>query len=170
MFGNPSELNYRAMRDMGLAAWFGGSLMSLAGIADGAKAMNTPRAGHEAMAAAAKASTLMSAGAISAYILGTQMVRESGSIMQEGVPTIMRTGPESPVRAAAVGTAIGAAIVSRALRVRIGRAYEKKPLNAEGYPEGTKGLRDGMRICQLLVPALTAWLLFEHLKRDMIET
>lgn len=170
VFRNPPEVNYRAIRDMGLAGWFGSSMMTLAGIVGAGKAIDVPKERQKALDAAMKASTGLNASCIAAYVIGTQLVRENGAIFDGSVPKLLTTGPESAVRAALAGTAIGAAITSRKLRAEISKAYDSKPINEKGYPRGTKGLRDGMAACQALVPALTGWLLFLQLKRDMIGT
>jgi hypothetical protein len=168
IFRNEPEINFRAMRDMGLAGWFGSSMMTLVGLVGVNKALDSPAAKHKALDAGMKASTSLTGGCITAYVLGSQFVTAKGSL---GIlPKFTGWGPPSMFRASLAGTGVAAAITSRMLRQRLSKAYDRKPTTAEGYPEGTKGLRDGITACQTLIPALTAWLLFLHLKQDMVET
>jgi hypothetical protein len=76
VFDSPAEVNYRAIRDMGLAAWWGGSL---AGLAPASQSLPAPREQYEVLDTAMRGARGLMAGSALAYTVGTSLVHFDGS-------------------------------------------------------------------------------------------
>ena len=181
MFRNPPEVNYRAIRNMGLAAWFGSSLMGLAALGHGVNdAISDPVERHRVLDAGWKGSRGLTAGAVTAYVVGVGLVRFDGKPFDNGVPRWLTEGPESPLRAWLTGTALGAAVAAKRLRSKGLREIEQANAGAGSGtatgtvatttttepPEVARRARTG-RVLHAVVPAATGWLMYSHLKEDM---
>ena len=173
MFRNPPEVNYRAVRNMGLAAWFGSSLMGLAALGHGVKdAISDPVERHRVLDAGWKGSRGLTAGAVTAYVVGVGLVRFDGKPLDNGVPRWLTEGPESPLRACLTGTALGAAVTARRLRTKGIKKLEPTTVTpgvvalAQEPAEVQRLVKSG-RVLQAVVPAATGALMYSHLKQDM---
>ncbi|TFV63991.1 hypothetical protein E4P41_03245 [Geodermatophilus sp. DF01-2] len=190
MTTNRAQINYRAIRNMGLAAWWGSSLMGLGSLLRGVGgAIDDPVERARVVDAGWKASRGLIAGSVTAYVVGTGMVRYDGKPLQNGVPRWLTDGPESPLRAFLTATALGAAVAARTVREKGDRMLQQG-----GQTSGTAGqvtaggqagtstqvspqtLEQAQRMDRIghalhvAVPAATGWLMYSHLKQDMRET
>ncbi len=165
VFRNPAEVNYRAVRDMGLAAWFGGSLMGLAGLVSASKSQQDPGERHHVLDAGWKGSRWFLAGAITAYLVGTGLVRFDGEMLgRNNVPRWIQEGPENPARTATTIVALLAAVGAKWLRAEGTKLYMNQGSAAVDQAER---LRKQAHALHAVVPAATGWLLYSHLKQDM---
>lgn len=166
MFNNPAHVDYRAVRDMGLAAWWGGSLMGLAGLVPASQTQRDPAAKHKVYDAGWRGSRGFLTGAITAYVLGTGLVRFDGKPFESnGKPRWISEGVESVPRAVALSAALAAAITAKRLRDKEGKIYEQPAPTHEDIARAGQ-LRARAHTYHALVPVALGWLLFSHLKED----
>jgi hypothetical protein len=167
VFRNPPEVNYRAVRDMGLAAWFGGSLMNLAGLVPASESQPDPAQRHRVLDAGLRGSRGLVTGAVTAYLLGTGLVRFDGSPFDaNGVPKWATHGVESSARTAVTVVALGAAIAAKRLRDKSAKLFESQQSDP-GAVQQAERLRKRAHAMHVVVPAATGWLMYSHLKQDM---
>ncbi|MCZ2825748.1 MULTISPECIES: hypothetical protein [unclassified Modestobacter] len=184
-----SDRNYRAIRDMGLAAWWGSSLAGLGSLLRGVGgAIDDPAERARVLDAGWKASRGLTAGAVTAYVWGTSMVRYDGAPFDNGVPKWINDGPENAMRATLTGVALGAAVAAMKARNKGNEIYAKRAstVTAVGTPAGTatgtvvtlapeekeraERLERIGHAWHVVVPAAVGALMFSHLKQDMRET
>ncbi|MDQ4133959.1 MAG: hypothetical protein M3179_12320 [Actinomycetota bacterium] len=149
----------RSLQELGLAAWFGGSLMGAIGV-NGAAAQ-VQREEERALVASAGWSrwTPVNLVAIGAYLTGSTLVtvgNKSRIAGQKGVATT------SVVKTSVIVAALGATAYSRALGQKVIKA---SPTPVSGGTEPTSGTPDEvadaqrkLRMLQWAVPALTGTL------------
>jgi hypothetical protein len=167
VFRNPPEVNYRAVRDMGLAAWFGGSLMNLAGLVPASESQPDPVQRHRVLDAGLRGSRGLVTAAVAAYLFGTGLVRFDGRPFDaNGVPQWIAHGVESQARTAVTVVALGAAITAKRLRDKGAKLFESQPADS-GAVQQAEQLRKRAHMMHVIVPAATGWLLYSHLKQDM---
>ncbi|CCG01197.1 hypothetical protein [Blastococcus saxobsidens] len=177
MFRNPPEVNYRAVRDMGLAAWFGSSLMGLGVLGHAIPdAISEMRERHRVVDAGWKGTRGLTAGAVTAYVVGQGLVRFDGKPFQDGMPRWLTEGPESPLRACLTGTALGAAVAAMRARDKSLKQLEQGPGTAgtavtavattEDPPEVARRVKTG-RVLHTITAACTGALMYSHLKEEM---
>lgn len=173
MFRNPPEVNYRAVRDMGLAAWFGSSLMGLGVLGHAIPdAISETRERHRVVDAGWKGTRGLTAGAVTAYVVGVGLVRFDGKPFQDGMPRWLTEGPESPLRACLTGTALGAAVAARKAREKGLAELERQPATADAVattedpPEVARRVRTG-RVLHAITAACTGALMYSHIKEEM---
>lgn len=165
VFRNPAELNYRAVRNMGLAAWFGSSLMGLSGLVAASNSQQEPGDRHRVLDAGWKGSRGLLAGSVAAYLFGTGLVRFDGDVFdKDNRPRWMSEGVDDPVRTAVTITALAAALGAKSMRARGTKLYNKRGREAV---EKAERLRRKSHALHAIVPAATGWLLYSHLKDDM---
>ncbi|MGY1711934.1 hypothetical protein ACI8AC_20750 [Geodermatophilus sp. SYSU D00758] len=175
-----AERDFRAIRDMGLAAWWGSSLAGLGTILRGVGgAIDDPAERARVVDAAWKASRGLTAGAVTAYVVGVGLVRFEGKPLDEnGVPRWLTEGPEDTGRAVVTGVALAAAVAARSVRRRGDKIYEEhapegggttRPLSRAEKERAERLDRIGHAL-HVIVPAATGWLMFSHLKQDMQQT
>jgi hypothetical protein len=168
IFRNPPDINYRAVRDMGLAAWFGGSLMNLAGLVPASESQPDPEQRHRVLDAGLRGSRGLLTGAISAYLLGTGLVRFDGRPFDaNGAPKWIASGVESAPRTAVTVVALCAALTAKRLRDKSAKILESQRTDSGAVEEAEK-LRMKAHLMHVVVPAATGWLLYSHLKQDML--
>lgn len=172
MFRNPPEVNYRAVRDMGLAAWFGSSLMGLGVLGHAIPdAIPETRERLRVVDAGWKGTRGLTAGAAATYVIGVGLVRFEGKPFQDGMPRWLTEGPESPLRAALTATALGAAVGAKRAREKGLRELEQRPattgtvVTTEEPPEVARRIRTS-RILRGLVAACTGALMYSHIKEE----
>jgi hypothetical protein len=188
-----AQINYRAIRNMGLAAWWGSSLMGLGSLLRGVGgAIDDPVERARVVDAGWKASRGLTAGAVTAYVVGVGLVRYDGKPLDNGVPRWLTDGPESPLRACLTATALGAAVAARKAREKGDRMLQQGGQGSggagpagQGSAGGSAGtsvqpspqsLQEAQRLDRIghalhvVVPAATGWLIYSHLKQDMQET
>jgi hypothetical protein len=167
VFRNPRELNYRAVRDMGLAAWFGGSLMNLAGLVAASESQPDPVQRQRVLDAGLVGSRGLVTGAVTAYLVGTGLVRFDGKILgADWVPKWVTAGVESKARTTVTIVALTAAIGAKRLRDKATKIYEQHGKDDRAVQQAEQ-LRRRSHVLHVVVPAATGWLLFSHLKQDM---
>ena len=167
LFRNPAEVNYRAVRDMGLAAWFGGSLMGLAGLAAASESQPDAASRHRVLDAGWKGGRGLIAGSVTAYLAGTGLVRFNGKALEKnGVPKWISEGVEDPIRTGVTVVALGAAVTAKRLRAKGSRLYQQHAGEAAAEQHAEK-LRRTAHVMHVIVPAATGYLLYSHLKQDM---
>ena len=173
MFRNPPEVNYRAVRDMGLAAWFGSSLMGLGVLGHAIPdAIAETRERHRVVDAGWKGTRGLTAGAVTAYVVGVGLVRFDGKPFENGMPRWLTEGPESPLRACLTGTALGAAVAAKKAREKGLAELERHPATAgtvattEEPSEVARRVKTG-RVLHVITAACTGALMYSHLKEEM---
>ncbi|MDR7299895.1 hypothetical protein [Haloactinomyces albus] len=167
IFRNPAEVNYRAIRDMGLAAWFGSSLMGLAGLVPASESQPDAATRHRVLDAGWKGSRGLVAGSVTAYLAGTGLVRFQGkAFTANGVPRWITEGVENKARTAVTVVALSAAITAKRLRAEGSKLHDQH--SGEGVAmEQAEKLRKMAHTMHVIVPAATGYLLYSHLKQDM---
>lgn len=168
MFDSPAEVNYRAIRDMGLAAWWGGSLAGLAGLAPASQSQPTPRQQYEVLDSGMRGARGLMAGSALAYTLGTSLVHFDGKPLNSyGVPRWITEGVESPARTGIFVAALASAIASMKMRekgMELARSGSQEDL------QKAEKVRKKMGLVNAAVPALIGALLYSHIKEDMQNT
>lgn len=170
-FRNPPEVNFRAIRDMGLAAWFGSSLMGLDILTHGvSNALDDPVQRSKVIDAGWRGSRGLTAGAVTAYVVGTGLVRYEGKPFNGAVPRWISEGPDSPVRAALTGAALFASLVARDVRHRGDKLLQQRGRYSSEARDKARNMERMGHLLHAFVPAATGALLFSHLKQDMTQT
>jgi len=168
-FRNPPETNYRALRNMGLAAWWGGSLGTLASLMGAARSQKDPVDHFRVLNEGLTASRGLQAGAVTAYLLGTTLVHFGPKPLGDNyVPRWITEGVEDKARSLVTAGALAAAVGAKQLRAKEGELHESGP--DQGGGDKAESLRTQARVLHALVPSLTGWLMYSHLKQDMRET
>ena len=163
-----SRVTYRAIRDMGLAAWWGTSLMIHFGLLPASRSVKSPAERVRVLDRGMKASTVMHAVAITAYIGGTEFVRFGPrQFGRYGIPKWMTGGVDSKLRAALMAVALGATVGSKALRVKAMELYHDHS-DSEEIEEAESWERKAAWL-QVVVPLTVGPLIYSHLKQDMRE-
>ncbi|HVF03841.1 MAG TPA: hypothetical protein VNA20_03290 [Frankiaceae bacterium] len=155
-----TETLTRTMHDVGLAAWFGGSLMGAVGVNGAARDVDDPRQRAQVANAGWGRWTPVNLAAIGAHVVGAlDMTRANKGRMaaQKGVPAT------AFAKAALTGVALGATAYSRVLGqkvmnagpVPVAGATESLPTT----PEDVAKAQQQLKALQWLIPALTGSLL-----------
>ncbi|MDN5750526.1 MAG: hypothetical protein L0H64_18790 [Pseudonocardia sp.] len=164
---NRPEVNFRAIRDMGLAAWFGGSLMNLAGLVPASESQPDPVQRHRVYDAGMRGGRGLLTGSVAAYLVGTGMVRFDGKVMgRNGVPRWVEEGVEDKTRTALTVVALGSAVVARTLRDRATKKLDQQGADGKTLQE-VEHLRRSGHVFHAIVPAAVGALMYSHLKQDM---
>ncbi|MFI6226562.1 hypothetical protein ACIBCR_04470 [Micromonospora echinospora] len=150
----------RSMHDLGLAAWFGGSLMGATGV-NGAAAQISDRTQRLPMASAGWARwTPVNAAAIGAHLAGAvgELVTESPRMLtQSGV------GRMSAVKTALTVAALAVTGYSRMLGMRLEKAGQPPVAGVtEPQPDTPRAVASSqrqMKVLQWAVPAITGALI-----------
>ena len=168
IFRETREVNYRAVRNMGLAAWWGASLFGLGGVERAAEEEKDPLERFKVVDRSWRYSRPFMAAAVGSYVLGTELVRFDGKVVDNhGVPLWMTKGVESKSRVAALVVALVAAIASRKLREQGTEIYENERRRGNtGESEEAERLRTQSNLLHAVVPAAVGWLLYSHTKED----
>ena len=167
IFRESRETNFRALRDMGLAAWWGSSLAALASLHPAANAEEDPADRVEVLDRGMKAQRGMMAGSVAAYVFGTELVRFGRITDSKGIPMWISNGIESPARAVALTGALVSSIAAKRLRAKATDAYEED--RRAGGTGDVEGAERQLRIAKALhsvVPSAVGWLLYSHIKED----
>ncbi|MET9324150.1 hypothetical protein ABZX75_28890 [Streptomyces sp. NPDC003038] len=150
----------RSMHDIGLAAWFGGSLMGAVGLNGAAR-----KIGGEPMPASRFASagwaawTPVNAAAIAAHLVGGAGLlgaNRARLAYQSGV------GASTMAKTVLTGAALAATAYSRVLGKRVELATSPDPQDAEAaadHPMELQQAQQQLTVLQWAVPALTAGVL-----------
>ena len=155
-----TETLTRTMHDVGLAAWFGGSLMGAVGVNGAASDVDDPRQRARVANAGWGRWTPVNLAAIGAHVVGAlDMTRANKGRMvaQKGVTAT------SAVKAGLTAAALGATAYSRILGERVMRAGDvpvaggTDPLPST--PPDVAKAQQQLKALQWLVPALTGSLL-----------
>ncbi|MFE0590807.1 hypothetical protein [Micromonospora echinospora] len=150
----------RSMHDLGLAAWFGGSLMGATGV-NGAAAQISDRTQRLPMASAGWARwTPVNAAAIGAHLAGAvgELVTESPRMLsQSGV------GRMSAVKTALTVAALAVTGYSRMLGMRLEKAGQPPVAGVtepqHDTPRAVASSQRQMKVLQWAVPAITGALI-----------
>ena len=146
----------RSLHDVGLAAWFGGSLMGAVGLNRMAAAAKEPRQRLELANKGWAAWTPVNLASIGAHLAGgaVLLVANKGRLAsQRGV------GQATVVKTALTVAALGATAYSRSLGRKLEQAgtapVEGATTPADGTPAGVAGPQRQLRVLQWIIPALT---------------
>jgi hypothetical protein len=150
----------RSMHDLGLAAWFGGSLMGATGV-NGAAAQISDRTQRLPMASAGWARwTPVNAAAIGAHLAGAvgELVTESPRLVAQcGV------GRMSTVKTALTVAALAVTGYSRMLGMRLEKCGQPPVAGVtephQDTPRGVAATQRQMKVLQWAVPAITGALI-----------
>lgn len=150
----------RSLHDLGLAAWFGGSLMGAVGLNAAAGAASDPRERSEVANAGWDRWTPVNAAAIGAHVLGAAgllLADRKRLAAQSGVPTMSLA--KTTLTAAALGVTAWSRVegkkVSEARRTPVAAGTEPLPETPEKVTEAQKRLQQ----LQWVVPTTTGALL-----------
>ncbi|GII25242.1 hypothetical protein [Planosporangium mesophilum] len=149
----------KAMHDVGLAAWFGGSLMGVVGLNGAAAQIRDPRERLRVASVGWDRWTPINAAAIGAYLIGGVGMR-----MSERRPDGDEEGPPMKNLLTCLSlAALSATGYSRWLGMKMEKAREAPTAGvtepARETPEEVRVAQRRQRIAQWLVPALTGALI-----------
>lgn len=150
----------RSMHDLGLAAWFGGSLMGALGVNSAAANVSDARQRLPVASAGWARWTPVNAAAIGAHLVGAtgELVTESPRVIaQSGVATM------SVIKTALTGAALAVTGYSRLLGMKIEKA-ESPPVEGTTEPDSSTppevaSCQRQLKVLQWAIPALTGALI-----------
>jgi hypothetical protein len=150
----------RSLHDLGLAAWFGGSLMGAVGLNGAARA----EGGTQASTARISSSGWARWAPVNAAAVGTHLVGSSGLLAANAARVATQQGVAASTLAKTVltGAALAATAYSRVLGKQIELASSSDPDDAEKaaqHPVDTDKAQQQLAFLQWAVPALTGGLL-----------
>ncbi|HEX6967997.1 MAG TPA: hypothetical protein VF174_04155 [Micromonosporaceae bacterium] len=150
----------RSMHDLGLAAWFGGSLMGAVGVNGGAAKIDDSRQRLPVASAGWSKWTPVNAAAIGAHLVGAagELVTESGRMAaQRGVGTM------SGIKTALTLAALAVTGYSRMIGMKIehagGQPAEGITEPSDATPPDLASSQRKMKVLQWAIPALTGALI-----------
>ena len=150
----------RSLHDVGLATWFGGSLMGAVGLNRAAGEVDDPRQRARVANVGWARWTPVNLGAIAAHGIGAvALTRENGNGLraQDGLERTMA------VQAGLTAAALGATVYSRLLGRKVLKAgdvpVESGTQPTNGTPPEVKGAQRQLRVLQWAIPALTGALM-----------
>ncbi len=145
----------RAMHDVGLAAWFGGSMMGAAGLNSAAEQQSTPEGTARTASAGWKNWTPINAAAIGVHLVGGTGL---------AVANWRRVGLQKGVLASTVAKTVltGAALAATAYARMLGKKIElasspdeETAAKADKHPVPVDVARRKLSVVQWTIPALT---------------
>jgi hypothetical protein len=145
----------RALHDLGLAAWFGGSLMGVVGLNGAAEGEGGNLRTAQIASNGWARWTPLNAAAIGAHLLGgagVLLVNRRRVVGQRGV------GASTVAKALLTAAALGATGYSRVLGKKIELASSPDPSDAEkadAVPIGIEQAQQQLRVAQWTIPLLT---------------
>ncbi|MFI6037963.1 hypothetical protein ACIBBD_28100 [Streptomyces sp. NPDC051315] len=150
----------RSLHDLGLAAWFGGSLMGAVGLNGAARA----EGGTQAITARIASSGWAKWAPVNAAAIGTHLVGSSGLLAANAARVATQQGVAASTVAKTVltGAALAATAYSRVLGKKIELASSSDPedtAKAEAHPVDTDKAQRQLAFLQWTIPALTGGLL-----------
>ncbi|GGW16395.1 hypothetical protein GCM10018980_18890 [Streptomyces capoamus] len=150
----------RSLHDLGLAAWFGGSLMGAVGLNGAARAEGATQASAARLASSGWAMW----APVNAAAVGTHLVGSSGLLAANAarVATQQGVGASTLAKTVLTGAALAATAYSRVLGKKIELASSGDPEDAEKaarHPVDTDKAQRQLTVLQWAVPALTGGLL-----------
>lgn len=150
----------RSLHDLGLAAWFGGSLMGAVGVNGAAAAVDRPTERLRVAWAGWERWMPVDAAAIGAHLVGAagELVTERHRVLaQSGV------GRMAAAKTALTAAALAASVWSGALGVKVGQAGDVPVEGATGPSEATPAdvarAQRRLAVLQWAIPALTGGLI-----------
>ncbi|MFD3548287.1 hypothetical protein ACFWUW_22250 [Streptomyces sp. NPDC058655] len=151
----------RSLHDVGLAAWFGGSLMGAVGLNGAAKAQSGGDWEHGARIASSGWSRWAPVGAAA---IGLHLVGTTGLLAANAarVATQQGVAASTIAKTALTGAALAATAYTRMLGKKIEYAASDAPADAEKaerHPVETKKAEQHLALMQWAVPVLTGGLL-----------
>ncbi|MEU7423777.1 hypothetical protein [Streptomyces sp. NPDC040750] len=150
----------RSLHDLGLAAWFGGSLMGAVGLNGAAQA----EGGAQATTARIASSGWAKWAPVNAAAVGTHLVGSSGLLAANAARVAAQQGVAASTVAKTVltGAALAATAYSRVLGKKIELASSSDPGDTEEareHPVDTEKAQRQLGILQWTIPALTGGLI-----------
>ncbi|MEU1012582.1 hypothetical protein [Streptomyces sp. NPDC005890] len=150
----------RSLHDLGLAAWFGGSLMGAVGLNGAARA----EGGTQATPARIASSGWAKWAPVNAAAVGTHLVGSSGLLAANAARVATQQGVAASTVAKTVltGAALAATAYSRVLGKKIELASSNDPEDTEKaaeHPVDTDKAQRQLAFLQWTIPALTGGLL-----------
>ncbi|NEB80850.1 hypothetical protein G3I40_37415 [Streptomyces sp. SID14478] len=150
----------RSAHDMGLAAWFGGSLMGAVGVNGAAQQEGVTDVGTARIASVGWAKWApLGAAAIGAHLVGGTGLLVANRARVRGQKGVAGA---TAAKSALTGAALGATVYTRMLGKKIDLAATEKQEDQETTEEGPVGVEQAKRqlaVMQWVVPSLTAGLL-----------
>jgi len=153
----------RTLHDLGLAAWFGGTLMGAVGVNGAAADVDDPRQRARVANAGWARWTPFNAAAIGSYLAGGAMLvndNKSRLATQSGVAA-WTTG-----KTALTGAALAATAYSRVLGKKLQKAGDFPAAGGTeptaGTPPEAAGAQKQLKALQWLIPGLTGGLLYTN--------
>jgi hypothetical protein len=136
----------RSLRDLGLATWFGGSLMGAVGLNGAAAVVDQPAQRLRVANAGWARWTPVNLAGIAAHLVG-------GAVLVAGnkgrLATQRRVATATVFKAAVTGLALGATAYSRALGERLMRAGDAPVEGGTPPPKRPQGLRSRLPVLAL---------------------
>jgi len=150
----------RALHDVGLAAWFGGTLANAVGLNRAAAETDRYSEAGRVANAGWDAWTPVNAAAIGAHLVGSvgQMVGNAGRVAaQQGVPAMTIT--KTALTVSALGVTAYARLLGRKVAARPDVPVASGTEPTEATPPGVAKAQQQLKTLQWAVPALTAALI-----------
>ena len=146
----------RALHDLGLAAWFGGSLMGAVGLNGAAAAVKDPTERNPVAVAGWARWAPVSFGAIAAHLAGGAVILAAN---KGRVATQKGVGSSTTTKMALTGAALAATAYSGVLGSQLGKAGAVPVKGATepsgGTPADAAKAQSRLRLVQWAIPALT---------------
>jgi len=150
------------MHDVGLAAWFGGSLMGAVGVNGAAQDLSDPRERARVASSGWARWTPVNAVAIGAHLLGGALLWNENA---QRVKHQAGAGANTAIKTLLTGAALGATAYSRVLGTKVDQAAASGAPTAGGAkpapstPPDVAKAQQQLRALQWAIPALTGSLL-----------
>jgi hypothetical protein len=147
---------YRSLHDLGLAAWFGGTLMGAVGVNGAANEVVNPRERARVASAGWGRWVPIQAAAIGAHLVGG-----AGLLVSQRRRAVLQSGTRAntAVKAALTGVALGVTAYSRVLGRKVDEAgyvlAEGGAKPASETPNEVAKAQQQLRMLQWVIPAIT---------------
>jgi hypothetical protein len=153
----------RSLHDVGLATWFGGSLMGAVGLNRAAGEVDDPRQRARVASVGWARWTPVNLGAIAAHGIGAVVLTRENGKNGNGLRAHDGLERTTAVQAGLAAAALGATVYSRLLGRKVLKAgdvpVESGTQPTNGTPPEVKGAQRQLRVLQWAIPALTGALM-----------
>ena len=150
----------RSLHDVGLAAWFGGSLMGAIGLNGAAANAPDPSQRTEIAVSGWKRWAPVSAAAIGAHLVGGWVIVKAnrGRIAGQG-GVASATGLKTALTVAALAATAASGVLGSKVDTSSGSPVQGATEPSDGTPAQVAGAQRGLRVAQWAIPALTGAIL-----------
>ncbi len=149
----------RTLHDLGLAAWFGGSLMGAVGLNGATAGLRDPQERATASTAGWSRWAPVNAVAVGAHLVGAvRMLRADRSRVRHQKGVALSSAVKTALTAGAVGTTAYSAVLNRRMAAAGSTPVQGATEPGTGTPSEVARTQEQLRAVQWLIPALTGGL------------